>query len=130
MCTAGLRKIQGDWLANPAGCMKSFIMYKFYAQVNEKVDVLPQYVLTIAENHWLLTLSAIVVVICEFGSPLAIPRRWMCIRGIMIGGLFAMQLVLAVVFKTLPTFPWLAAYVFWVPWEVLMRRPENRPELD
>jgi hypothetical protein len=37
-----------------------------------------------------------------------------------------MQLVLAVGLQTFASFPWLAAYFFWVPWDRLVPGSESR----
>jgi hypothetical protein len=123
MGTAGALKAYGMWLSDPAGAMRSFLLYKYYAQSTEKAISLPTSVLVLADWTWVLILLGILVLTCELGCAVALSDRWLWVRIVIIGNLFLMQLVLAVWLKTLPTFPWLAAYVFWVPWErVFLRR--------
>lgn len=117
MFTGGLGKVFGNWLVQPLTNMKTFLLYKYYSQAGEKGVVLPEWTLDVADQAWLLLPAAVAMVGCEFGSPLALIDGRPRLRLVFIGGLFVMQLSLAVWLRTLPSFPWAAAYVFWVPWE-------------
>ena len=97
--------------------MRTFVLHKSYAQAAEKGLALPAWTLEVADQTWLLLPAAAVMVGCEFACPLALIDGKPLLRTSLIGGLFLMQLLLAVWLRTLPTFPWAAAYVFWVPWE-------------
>ena len=122
MFTGGLQKIINAWFAHPVANMRSFLLYKYYPQAAEKGWTLPDLLLSVAEHEWILLPMALAMLICEFGSPLALPDGRPLVRVLLIGGLFLMQLNLALVLKTLPSFPWLAVYVFWVPWEAVWNR--------
>ncbi|MBI1354912.1 MAG: hypothetical protein GC160_11245 [Acidobacteria bacterium] len=116
MCTAGLRKVLGNWLSQPVENMRAFLLYKYYPQAAEKGLELPELTLRLLDYDGLLLVMAAGMVVCELGSPAALLDGKPWLRAGWIGGLFLMQLLLAVWLKTLPTFPWLGAYVFWVPW--------------
>jgi hypothetical protein len=130
MFTAGLRKAMGTWLVDPGDSFRSFLLYKYYAQIPEKAISLPAFTLTVAESEWLPAVMGLAALGCEIGCPLAMYERWPWLRGLLIGGLFTMQMVLALWLQTLATFPWLAAYVFWVPWEKLLLKHAALPQLE
>jgi hypothetical protein len=130
MASAGALKAGGMWLSDPAGAMRFFLLYKYFAQSTEKAVTLPDSLLIVAHWHWALLFLGLSVLICELGSVVALYDGWPMAKISLIGSLFLMQLILSVWLQTLPTFPWLAAYVFWVPWERVFLRRAVPPQLD
>lgn len=114
MVSAGYHKTVGGWWADPALSIEYFIRAKAYVQA-EKQGLIPSVALLALLSHrGLLMLMGWGTVTLELFSPLALPDRWPRLRAVFIGGLFGMQLTLAAL-ATLASFPWLAAYVFWLP---------------
>ena len=123
MASAGVNKVLGSWLQDPATAMRSFLLYKYYAQSGEKAIQLPGWVLDLAAQRPLLAVMAVGVMCMECASPLALVPRWHRLRFVVIGGLFGMQFVLAFFLSTLSTYPWLGAYAVWIPWDRIRRAP-------
>jgi hypothetical protein len=127
MFTAGYQKLLGNWLVQPIHNMEYFLKYKYFIQAKLKGIDLPEVVLTASEQPWLLAIMALGM-LCEALIPLALITRWPTLRFGLVGALFLMQLGLAVVLKTLPSFPWLGAYFFFVPWNRLTRFFESQDD--
>lgn len=121
MFTAGLQKITGNWLTQPAHNMDYWIRYKYYTDAAYKGIELPEFLLAITQHHFLMETMALTMVAAEFLSPFTMVRRWKWIRAILITTLFFMQLFLALAMNTLASFPWLCAYFFFIPWASLLR---------
>lgn len=122
MASAGVHKVVGQWLSQPEEMIESFLRFKYYVHAKTKgLEVSPLVVEFLLPKRGLLKLLAYFTVILELGSPLALLDRPAFFRIFWVGGLFIMQLTLAYVFHTLETFPWMGAYVFWVPWEKVWR---------
>lgn len=120
MFTAGIQKVTGNWLIQPASNMRDFLRYKYYVHGKYKGEPLPEFILTISEYWWLMLGLGTAMVIVEFTCPIALNVRWRKIRFFYIFSLFLMQAILAFVLNTLPAFPWLCVYFFFVPWEILL----------
>ncbi|MCA9776981.1 MAG: hypothetical protein KC800_09705 [Candidatus Eremiobacteraeota bacterium] len=114
MASAGFHKVVGQWFARPDDMIESFLRFKYYVQSPGQV---PSQTLDILPRRGLLKALAYLTVVLELGCPLALLDRPRVFRIFWIGGLFFMQMTLAYVLSTLETFPWMGAYVFWVPWE-------------
>jgi hypothetical protein len=114
MASAGVHKVVGSWLARPDDMIESFLRFKFFVHRPGEIS---SWVLELLPKRNLLKFLAYFTVILELGSPLALLDRPKFFRVFWIGGLFVMQFTLAYVLHTLETFPWMGAYVFWVPWE-------------
>lgn len=126
MFTAGCQKLSGNWLSQPIHNMEFWLKYKYFAHAKAKGIVMPDILLTVSDLEWLLGVM-IIALLCELLSPLALLTRWPMLRGGIIAGLFFMQLSLAVVLKTLVSFPWLGAYLFFVPWDLVIERFKGQP---
>lgn len=123
MATAGYQKlIAGVWLEHPVEVMDWFLRHKYWAHGRIKHQVPPLWTLLPLGHPWVLGTMSVATLVLEFGAPFALFDRPWWLRASLIGGLFLLQLTLAVVLVTLPTFPWLAAYVFWVPWQNIQLR--------
>ena len=123
MVSAGLQKlVLGNWLIQPGSNMEQFLLFKAVIQAREKGIVLPQVVQDMTHYPMLLAVLGLMVMAAEVLSPLTLSKRWPALRWALIGTLFGLQLWLAVVAKTLASFPWLGAYFFFVPWDVVGRR--------
>lgn len=117
MASAGFHKLLGGWLTEPEANLEYFLRLKFVVHGQIKAER-PWSVMALPLQHaWMLTLMAWGTVFFELGCPLALLDRPRFLRPLWIGGLFLMQVILAVGLLTLKTFPWLGAYLFWVPWE-------------
>ena len=81
-----------------------------------KGSELSDVVLEVSDMPLLLAILGVSTVVLEIGCVLALNDKWKIVRVVFIGGLFTMQLILALVLQTLATFPWLAMYVFWPNW--------------
>lgn len=122
MFTAGCHKVFGTWLFEPLYNMEYWILHKFYAHSKLKGNTIPEFTLVIAQCKPILLLMAFTMIVGEFCSPLALIDKKPLLRFFMIALLFSMQLVLSIYFKTIPTFPWLGAYLFFIPWERLSKQ--------
>lgn len=120
---AGIAKLrQGGlaWLS--ADNMRAILLAPHYA--NDRV--LPDLGLRIAESPVLCAALAFATIVAEAGAPLALLGG--PVAGVVIGTLFAMQLGIATLLGVHGTFPFLACYVFWLPWRWLLdRAPAHRP---
>lgn len=121
MFTGGYHKLLGGWLWRPAETMEWIFLFKYYPQAAQKSLVLPGLVLTLTRWTWVLGFFGLATLFLEFAAPLALVHTWPKLQIILIGGLFFMQLSLAIM-GTLASFPWLGAYAFWVPWDKLIRQ--------
>lgn len=117
MASAGFHKVVGQWLDRPDEMIESFLRFKYYVHAKTKGLEVSPLVLELLPRKGLLKFLAYLTVVLELGSPLALLDRPTFLRVYWIGGLFMMQFTLAYVLHTLETFPWMGAYVFWVPWE-------------
>jgi hypothetical protein len=126
MFTAGYQKLAGNWLSQPIKNIEHWIHYKYFVQAKEKGYTLPEILLEIPQYDWLMFVMAVTLLVSEVLCPLALLTVWPKVRIFLVSLLFAMQLSLAVVFKTLKTFPWLGAYFFFVPWESLVKKLRNK----
>jgi hypothetical protein len=123
MASAGFHKLLGSWPTEPVATMEWFLRLKFVVHGEMKAQR-PWALMAIPLNYpWMLALMAWGTVIFELGCPLALLDRPRFLRPLWIGGLFFMQLVLAVGLLTLKTFPWFGAYLFWIPWGKGQRIP-------
>ena len=116
MFTAGCHKLFAGWLLRPEGVMRFFLRAKYFAQAQMKGSELSDVVLGVSDMPLLLAILGVSTVVLEIGCVLALNDKWKIVRVVFIGGLFTMQLILALVLQTLATFPWLAMYVFWPNW--------------
>ena len=121
MFTAGLQKLTGNWLSQPAHNMEYWIRYKYYADAAYKGIELPGFLLTLTHSHVLMMGMAVLMVAAESLSPLILMKRSKWVRIALITTLFAMQLFLSQAMNTLASFPWLCAYFFFIPWASLLR---------
>ncbi len=121
MVTAGIQKVLGNWLEQPGHNMEYWIRYKYFADASVKGIELPGVLLKLTEYGPLMAGLGVFLLLSELGSPLALISRWKWARLSVIGSLFLMQLFLSVILKTLPSFPWLCAYFFFVPWTKIFR---------
>ena len=96
--------------------MRFVFRVKYFAQAQMKGSDLSDIVLWVSDMPLLLAILGISTVVLEIGCVLALNDKWKIVRVVFIGGLFTMQLILALVLQTLTTFPWLAMYVFWPNW--------------
>jgi HTTM domain len=117
MASAGVHKVVGQWLTQPDEMIESFLRYKYYVHGSTKMLEISPVVLKLLPYRGLLKCAAYLTVALELGCPLALLDRPVFLRVFWVGGLFVMQLTLAYALITLETFPWMGAYVFWVPWE-------------
>lgn len=120
MVSAGLFKVLGTWLWQPGQTMTSFVQFKFLVHAHLKGNLPWPALARLVDFPWLLAMMAWVTLLFECGCPLALLSRPSWLRPFFVGGLFSMQLLLALGFLTLETFPWLAVYCFWVPWERIL----------
>jgi len=128
MFTAGCQKLAGNWLFQPVHNIEYWLRYKLFIHAKAKGIEMPGILHFLVEQPWLVAVMVIPMV-CEVVSPLALVDRWPRLRFAIVGTLFAMQLALALVLKTLPSFPWLVAYLFFVPWDRILdaaRRASRR----
>ncbi|MEM9015431.1 MAG: hypothetical protein AAGC68_00360 [Verrucomicrobiota bacterium] len=126
MFCAGIHKVTGNWLSQPAHNMEYFLRYKFFVHGKIKGEPLPDFVLLMTSHGWLMFVLGVFLVLIEFTCPLALVRRWKWVRFFSVVSLFLMQLFLAVAMNTLASFPWLCAYFFFVPWDRLWLRMNPR----
>jgi hypothetical protein len=115
MFQAGLHKLQWGWLGNLGERMESILLYKYSPQAAAKDVILPDLVWSLAQSPTAMLVLGALTLIVEVGCPLALLPGGKWLRLFFVGGLFLMQLCLAL-WSTLATFPWLALYFFWVPW--------------
>ena len=127
MASAGVHKIVGQWLGRPDEMIESFLRFKYYVHAKTKGLEIAPFILELLPHRGLLKALAYLTVLLELGCPLALLDRPRVFRIFWIGGLFFMQMTLAYVLSTLETFPWMGAYVFWVPWEKIW--PGTGPRL-
>ena len=124
MASAGVHKALGSWLSRPAETMEFFIRFKQVVHARLKHDIPLEITSWPLEYPLLLTLAAYLTVFLELGCPMALFDKPAWMKRLWVGGLFALQLTLATCFLTLGSFPWLAAYFFWIPWEKLWKTTE------
>ena len=130
MASAGVHKFLGGWLLHPVSTMEYFILYKNTLHARMKHMYPPDFTLSALDYEVVLVLLAYATVTCELGCPLALLDKPKYLKVFLVGGLFLMQLTLARVFFIFPSFPWLAAYLFWVPWEKLWPIEPERSGCD
>ncbi|MFN8603405.1 MAG: hypothetical protein U0842_23270 [Candidatus Binatia bacterium] len=120
---AGIAKLRQGGLAwMSAENMRAILLAPHYA--NDRV--LPELGLRIAESPALCAVLAFATIAAEAGAPLALLGG--PIAGVVIGVLFSMQMGIATLLGVHGTFPFLACYVFWLPWRGLLdRAPAHRP---
>ncbi len=118
--TAACQKLDGNWLEQPVQNMRHWLLYKYYMHAKLKGEPLSASVLFITRHSWVLLIMACVMLLSECFSPLALLDRWPIISAPVITSLFMMQFVLSTWLQTLPSFPWLGGYLFFVPWEKLL----------
>jgi uncharacterized membrane protein YphA (DoxX/SURF4 family) len=108
---AGVAKLRQGGLAwMSADNMRAILLTPHYA--NDRA--LPELGLRIADSALACGLLAIVTIVAEVGAPLALLGGR--VARVLIGTLFAMQLGIATLLGVHGTFPFLACYVFWLPW--------------
>jgi hypothetical protein len=115
MFSAGYHKSLGGWWVQPAFNIEYFLRFKLYAHADEKGLVMGSWMAVPLAYPNLMALMGWGTVGLELLAPLAMLDRPVALRVVLIGGLFLMQATLAAM-ATLVSFPWLAAYVFWIPW--------------
>lgn len=114
---AGIAKLRQGGLAwMSADNMRAILLAPHYA--NDRV--LPELGLRIAGSPALCAFLALATIAAEAGAPLALLGG--PIAGVVIGTLFAMQLGIATLLGVHGSFPFLACYVFWLPWRGLLDR--------
>lgn len=120
---AGVAKLRQGGLAwMSADNMRAILLTPHYA--NDRT--LPELGLRIADSPLACGLLAVATIVAEVGAPLALLGGWAA--GMLIGTLFAMQLGIATLLGVHGTFPFLACYVFWLPWRrVVPVVPERAP---
>lgn len=108
---AGIAKLRQGGLAwmSPDN-MRAILLIPHYA--NDRA--LPELGLRVAESPLACGVLAIATIVAEAGAPLALVGGG--VAGVVIGTLFAMQLGIATLLGVHGTFPFLACYVFWLPW--------------
>jgi hypothetical protein len=126
---AGIAKLRQGGLAwASADNMRAILLAPHYA--NDRA--LPALGLDVADSPLLCGVLAVATIVAEVGAPLALVGGG--VAGIVIGTLFAMQLGIATLIGVLfamqagiatllgvhATFPYLACYVFWLPWRGLL----------
>lgn len=108
---AGVAKLRQGGLAwMSADNMRAILLTPHYA--NDRT--LPALGLVVADSPLACALLAIATILAEVGAPLALLGGGCA--GLVIGTLFAMQLGIATLLGVHGTFPFLACYVFWLPW--------------
>jgi uncharacterized membrane protein YphA (DoxX/SURF4 family) len=112
---AGIAKLRQGGLAwaSPDN-MRAILLAPHYA--NDRA--LPALGLDVADSPLLCAVLAIATIVTEVGAPLALFGG--SVAGIVIGTLFAMQLGIATLIGVHGAFPFLACYVFWLPWRGLL----------
>ena len=123
---AGIAKLRQGGLAwMSADNMRTILLAPHYA--NDRT--LPELGLIAAESPAFCALLAFATIAAEAGAPLALLGG--PIAGVIVGSLFAMQLGIATLLGVHGTFPFLACYVFWLPWRgMLVVAPQRRMARD
>ncbi len=122
---AGFRKCTGSWPGQASECISVFLQYKYHIHSTPKNVESMAHLLVLADYQWICALLGYGVLIIETGSPLALlGNRWLTC--FFIGGFFLMQLWLTLAAKTFLSFPWLAMYCFWLPWDSWLNRKPKR----
>jgi uncharacterized membrane protein YphA (DoxX/SURF4 family) len=112
---AGIAKLRQGGLAwASADNMRAILLAPHYA--NDRA--LPALGLDVADSALLCGLLAVATIVAEVGAPLALLGG--AVAGLVIGTLFAMQLGIATLIGVHGTFPFLACYVFWLPWRGML----------
>lgn len=119
---AGIAKLRQGGLAwMSADNMRAILLTPHYA--NDRT--LPELGLIAAESPLFCSLLAVATIVAEAGAPLALLGG--PIAGVVVGTLFAMQVGIAMLLGVHGTFPFLACYVFWLPWRgMLAAAPDAR----
>jgi hypothetical protein len=94
--------------------MRAILLAPHYA--NDRT--LPELGLRVAESPLFCSLLAFLTIAAEAGAPLALLGG--PIAGVIVGTLFAMQLGIATLLGVHGTLPFLACYVFWLPWRGML----------
>lgn len=123
---AGIAKLRQGGLAwMSAENMRAILLTPHYA--NDRT--LPELGLIAAESPLFCSLLALATIVAEAGAPLALLGG--PVAGVVVGTLFAMQIGIATLLGVHGTFPFLACYVFWLPWRgMLAVAPDARAARD
>lgn len=102
--------------------MRAILLVPHYA--NDRV--LPDAGLLLASMPVACGLLAALTVLLEVGAPLALLGGWTAAP--IVGGLLAMQAGIGILMGVHASLPFLACYVFWLPWRGAMRAAIRRDE--
>ena len=113
-CAAGASKLRNsglEWITS--GHLPSLLLSKGFAgdRVDPVIEWLPFW---LGSRPWLCSFLAGATVFLEFCAPLALVKGYL--RAVIVPGLFLMVSGFWIVMG-IPFPQWLAAFVFWVPWD-------------
>ncbi len=138
MFSAGLSKLLQGWLP-PQPEQFAYLFARSQAVAEAKALVLPALTMWLARHAALAAGLGAGALCLELAAPIAAFVRGPA-RALLVGGLFGMQLVNALVLGIHTDLPWIAGYAFFVPWDGVLGlldvarvrlggRPPNRARL-